>query len=120
MLTPCPGRLLLAHLPLPPSLLPAALPCPHPLLRSAPSFAPPPPEQVPDCDAPGFWDVMDRMVGYNEKLIAIDRSEAPEFLKKLQKLPYTERILAGCLQLFFMPTLRSGSFDIEGAGSYQY
>ncbi|EFN56109.1 hypothetical protein CHLNCDRAFT_48731 [Chlorella variabilis] len=76
--------------------------------------------EVPDCDAPGFWDVMDRMVGYNEKLIAIDRSEAPEFLKKLQKLPYTERILAGCLQLFFMPTLRSGSFDIEGAGSYQY
>ncbi|EFN56111.1 hypothetical protein CHLNCDRAFT_144710 [Chlorella variabilis] len=73
--------------------------------------------EVPDCDAPGFWDVMDRMVGYNEKLIAIDRSEAPEFL---EKLPYTERILVGCLQLFFMPTLRSGSFDIEGAGSYQY
>ncbi|EFN52209.1 hypothetical protein CHLNCDRAFT_139044 [Chlorella variabilis] len=76
--------------------------------------------EVPDCDAPGFWDVMDRMVGYNEKLIAVDRSEAPEFLKKLQKLPYTERILAGCLQLFFMPTRRSGSLDIEGAGSYLY
>ncbi len=63
---------------------------------------------------------MDRMVGYNEKLIAIDGNDSPDALKKLQKLPYMERILAGCIQLFFMPTMRTGSFDIEGAGSYQY
>lgn len=29
----------------------------------------------------------------------IDNSDAPEWLKKLQKLPYTERILAECLQV---------------------
>lgn len=45
---------------------------------------------------------------------------APEFLKKLQQAPYIERIVAECFQLFFGPMVRSGSFDIEGAGSYQY
>ena len=113
--------------------------------------------EVPDVEAPGFWDRMDRMVGYNTKvrralgppggrggvsgtaagmtaslrcppcrrctpsaelrrlppspcpapnppalasqLVEIDNSDAPEWLKKVQKLPYTERILAECLQV---------------------
>lgn len=140
---------------------------------------------MPDIEAPGFWDRMDRMVGYNTKLVAIDNrcvleqshrvwaghgwlwhqaalgatgfwatampalppplcrptlpgkhhpdslpscprhlsppcSDAPEFLKKVQKLPYIERIFAECVQLFFMPTKRTGSLDIEGAKGYQY
>ena len=151
----------------------------HPLPPTAP------PRQVPDIEAPGFWERMDRMVGYNTKLVRrwggwddvwgtgatrllplehptrwggeharwlvlggaaaclprpapphplsptlpsptllpqveIDNSDAPEWLKKLQKLPYTERILAECLQLFFMPTKRTGSLDIEGAKGYLY
>ena len=42
---------------------------------------------------------MDRMVGYNTKLVEIDNSDAPEWLKKVQKLPYIERVLAECLQV---------------------
>lgn len=75
---------------------------------------------MPDCNAPGFWDRMDRMVGYNTKLSEIEKSDAPDWLKKIQKAPYVERIVAECAQLFFMPTIRSGSLDIEGAGSYMF
>lgn len=60
------------------------------------------------------------MVGYNMKLSEIEASDAPELLKKLQKAPYVERIIAECLQVFLMPTKRSGSLDIEGAGDYVY
>lgn len=35
------------------------------------------------------------------QLVEIDNSNAPEWLKKVQKLPYTERILAECLQVRF-------------------
>lgn len=76
--------------------------------------------EVPDIEAPGFWERMDRMVGYNTKLVEIDNSDAPEWLKKVQKLPYIERVLAECLQLFFMPTKRTGSLDIEGSKGYVY
>lgn len=48
------------------------------------------------------------------------RSDAPEWLKKVQKLPYTERIAAECLQAFLAPTKRTGSLDIEGASGYLY
>ncbi|KAL4448635.1 hypothetical protein ABPG75_005854 [Micractinium tetrahymenae] len=76
--------------------------------------------EVPDVEAPGFWPAMDRMVQYNEKIVEIGNSEAPEFLKKVQQAFYIERIIAECFQLFVGPMVRSGSFDIEGAGSYQY
>lgn len=76
--------------------------------------------EVPDVEAPGFWPAMDRMVQYNDKIVEIGNSDAPEFLKKLQQAPYIERIVAECFQLFFGPMVRSGSFDIEGAGSYMY
>jgi magnesium-protoporphyrin IX monomethyl ester (oxidative) cyclase len=76
--------------------------------------------EVPDINAPGFWDRMDRMVGYNLQLVAIEKSDAPELLKTLQKLPLLERIAANVFQLFLMPTKRCGSLDIEGASQYQY
>ena len=98
-------------------------PCLYPVIT--PSSAPPlpaplPPPQVPDVNAPGFWDRMDRMVGYNLQLVAIEKSNAPGLLKTLQKLPLLERIAANVFQLFLMPTKRCGSLDIEGASQYQY
>jgi magnesium-protoporphyrin IX monomethyl ester (oxidative) cyclase len=75
---------------------------------------------VADIKAPGFWDRMDRLVGYNLQLVALEKSDAPELLKTLQKLPLLERIAATVIQLFLMPTKRCGSLDIEGASQYQY
>ena len=76
--------------------------------------------EVPDVNAPGFWGRMDRMVVYNMQLVAIEKSNAPELLKTLQKLPLLERIAANVAQLFLMPTKRCGSLDIEGGSKYQY
>ena len=91
-----------------------------PFLTHPSSLPSRPPPQVPDINAPGFWDRMDRMVGYNLQLVAIEKSDAPELLKTLQKLPLLERIAANVFQLFLLPTKRCGSLDIEGASQHQY
>lgn len=71
------------------------------------------PPQVPDVELPGFFDIMDNMVLHNSAMVTIDRSDAPDFVKSLQKLPHLERVVAGCLQTFFWPTKKVGSLDME-------
>ena len=75
---------------------------------------------MPDVEAPGFWDHMERMKEYNLALVAIDGNGSPEWLQAVQRAPYIAGIARESLALFFMPTKRVGSFDIEGAGQYQY
>eukprot|EP00887_Chlorella_sp_A99_P004193 scaffold23.g4193.t1 len=69
--------------------------------------------EVPDLDAPSFWPIMDEILAANNKLCEIDNNGAPEFVRSLQKLPYTERVLAGCIRLFFGPVKKVGSLDME-------
>ena len=76
--------------------------------------------EVPDIDAPGFWDHLDSVVENNACLKTIEESQAHGFLKFFQKLPLLSRNAAAVLQLFLMPTLRRGSLDVEGAEQYQY
>ena len=39
--------------------------------------------QVPDCEHPDYFVRMDRLVELNKKLVAIQGSAAPEFVKKI-------------------------------------
>eukprot|EP00208_Stichococcus_sp_RCC1054_P002783 CAMPEP_0206138428 /NCGR_PEP_ID=MMETSP1473-20131121/3318_1 /ASSEMBLY_ACC=CAM_ASM_001109 /TAXON_ID=1461547 /ORGANISM="Stichococcus sp, Strain RCC1054" /LENGTH=410 /DNA_ID=CAMNT_0053531865 /DNA_START=169 /DNA_END=1401 /DNA_ORIENTATION=+ len=66
---------------------------------------------VPDCETPEFWDRMEALIVLNNKLAAIGKSDAPDFVKTLQKLPIFERFAKNLLQLYFGKTL-------DGAGSY--
>jgi len=66
---------------------------------------------VPDCETSEFWDRMEALIVQNNKLAAISASDAPAFVKNLQKLPVYERFAKNLLQLYFGKTL-------DGAGSY--
>eukprot|EP00892_Ulva_mutabilis_P000427 jgi/Ulvmu1/10385/UM061_0069.1 len=68
---------------------------------------------VPDCEHPEYFVKMDRLVELNNKLVAIQTSDAPEFIKKLQSAPIVERMVAGVFQLFCMKPLEQGSIDIN-------
>lgn len=69
---------------------------------------------------PSFFPAMDRMVAINEKLVAVGQSDAPDFIKTLQKLPLMERLGKELVLLYFGPTKRVGSLDIEGDKAIQY
>lgn len=56
-------------------------------------------------------DRMEALIVLNNKLAAIGKSDAPDFVKTLQKLPIFERFAKNLLQLYFGKTL-------DGAGSY--
>ncbi len=43
--------------------------------------------EVPDCETPEFWDHMEKLIVLNQKLIAVGASDAPGWLKVLQKVP---------------------------------
>ena len=62
---------------------------------------------------PEFWDRMERLITLNNKLTAIGKSNAPQWLKTLQKAPVVERFAAELLQLFLGKTLQSGSYDFN-------
>ena len=49
----------------------------------------------------------------NKRLAAISASDAPQWLKNVQKLPVFERFAAELLGIFFGKTLSSGSVDIN-------
>ena len=72
--------------------------------------------QVPDCEAPVFWDRMETLITLNKKLIAVGASDAPTWLKNLQRLPLLERFAKNLLQLFLGPVQDIGSVDFVPEG----
>jgi magnesium-protoporphyrin IX monomethyl ester (oxidative) cyclase len=54
---------------------------------------------------------MEKLIVLNKKLIAVGASDAPGWLKILQKAPLVERFAAELLQLFLGKTIESGSVD---------
>ena len=76
--------------------------------------------EVPDVEHPEFFKILDRMVECNEKIVSVGKSDAPDFVKTLQKLPAIMGIVSGCLALFFGPQKRVGSADIEDDMAFQY
>lgn len=69
--------------------------------------------QVPDVDAPGFWDKMNYLVELNSKVVGVDQMDVPQWAKTLLKAPFLERMLATMLQIFFMPCKDTGSVDLN-------
>lgn len=69
--------------------------------------------EVPDVQHPDFFKRMDKMVELNSKMVQIGASNAPDFVKKLQRLPLIAGIMAECIALYFGPMKRVGSVDIE-------
>lgn len=57
----------------------------------------------------------DDVFATNRKLIAIGASDAPTFLKTLQRLPLLERFAAELLQLFIGRAVPSGADGIDGS-----
>jgi len=76
--------------------------------------------EVPDVEHPEFFQRMDRMVALNEKLVEVGRSNAPDALKSLQRLPYVIGIALEIVSVFFGPVKRVGSADIEAEMAAQY
>jgi magnesium-protoporphyrin IX monomethyl ester (oxidative) cyclase len=70
--------------------------------------------QVPDHTHPEYFKKMDRLVELNTKLLAVNKSDAPDLLKKLQAAPLVERMVAEIFQLFIMKPLVAGSVDVDG------
>ncbi len=71
------------------------------------------PLQVPDVENPEFFKRMDRMVGYNNKIIEIGQMDLPTPLKNVMRLPYIERMIAEVFQSFIAKPLETGSVDIQ-------
>ena len=69
--------------------------------------------EVPCCENDKFWERMEKLIVLNKKLAAISASDAPQWLKNLQKLPLFERFAAELLGIFFGKTVSSGSVDIN-------
>ena len=76
--------------------------------------------EVPDVENPEFFKILDKMVKHNENIVAIGKSDAPDFLKTLQKLPSILGIVSGCFALFFGPQKRVGSADVEAEMALEY
>ena len=69
------------------------------------------PIQVPDVEHPDFFKRMDKLVVLNNELQAAKKSSSP--LATLQKWYVTERMIAEMAQIYFMPTKKTGSVDLE-------
>lgn len=76
--------------------------------------------QVPDCENPEFFAKLDKLVELNTKLLAINSSDAPEVLKKLQAAPIVERMIAEVFQVFIMKPKETGSVDLAAEGAVVY
>ena len=68
---------------------------------------------MPDHTNPEYFPKMDRLVELNEQLLAINRSDAPAIVKKLQQAPILERMVANVWQIFTMKPLEIGSVDVN-------
>jgi magnesium-protoporphyrin IX monomethyl ester (oxidative) cyclase len=69
--------------------------------------------EVPDCEAPQFWEHMENLITLNQKLIAVGQTDAPDVVKNLQRVPIIAGFASELLQLFFCPTLNEGSADVN-------
>eukprot|EP00250_Pteridium_aquilinum_P004357 c14575_g1_i1 orf=270-1550(+) len=67
---------------------------------------------VLDVENPEFKAKLDRMVQYNEQLMAIGSSDAPDFVKNLQKVPAVAGLVSEIVAAFMMSPVDSGSVDI--------
>lgn len=66
---------------------------------------------VPDVESPEFFTRMDKLVKYNEQLVAIGKSEQSDAVKNLMRLPILERMVAEIFQIFIMTPKETGSID---------
>ena len=66
---------------------------------------------VLDCENPEFERRLDKCVEYNEQLVAIGSSDAPEFVKKIQGFAPLAGLIGEIVALFFMTPVDSGSVD---------
>lgn len=67
---------------------------------------------VPDVENPAFFQKMDALVGYNDKISEIGRMEIYAPVKAVLRLPYLERMVANIFQIFIMTPKESGSVDL--------
>ena len=67
--------------------------------------------EVPTVDSPVFWEHMNRLVDLNTAMVNIGRSDAPGFLKTLQKLPMLVSFVSTLLAIWFMAPKDCGSYD---------
>ena len=65
-----------------------------------------------DVENPEFKAKLDRMVAYNEKLVAIGSSDAPDIVKNIQKIPAIAGLVSELIAAYFMPPIESGSVDV--------
>lgn len=68
---------------------------------------------VLDVENPEFFERCDKMVELNKQLSAIGASDAPDFVKSLQKLPILAGFASELIALFFMAPVEAGSLDME-------
>ena len=66
---------------------------------------------VLNVQSPSFWDGLERMVGRNDTLTAIDSSEGPAPLKALRKLPLWAGNALEMARLFLMAPIASDRFQ---------
>lgn len=76
--------------------------------------------EVPDVEHPEFFRRMDKMVELNSQISKIGASDAPQFVKSMQKLPLVLGIASEIAAVFFGPTKRVGSAEIEAELAAQY
>lgn len=76
--------------------------------------------EVPDVEHPEFFVRMDRMVDANTEISKIGSSDAPEFMKTIQRIPHILTIVSELLAIYFGPTKRVGSADLEAEMAAQY
>lgn len=66
---------------------------------------------VLDCENPEFERRLDHLVELNTSIVRIESSEAPEFVKKIQKLPLVTAVAGELLAMYLMRPVDSGSVD---------
>jgi magnesium-protoporphyrin IX monomethyl ester (oxidative) cyclase len=65
--------------------------------------------EVIDCENPKFFEHLDKMVAANNKMVALGPDASP-----FQKLPLQLTLASELIAIALMPTVRSGSWDVEG------
>ncbi|CAI5934190.1 unnamed protein product [Closterium sp. NIES-65] len=66
---------------------------------------------VLDVENPEFQRRLDVLVGLNQKLVDIGKSDAPDALKNVQRFPVLASFIGELLALYFMRPVDSGSVD---------
>lgn len=70
--------------------------------------------EVPNVLSPDYFPRMDRLVGLNNQVVAIGKSDAPDALKSLQRAPLIAQMVGVMLELFWDTPLQGGTADVEG------